>query len=151
MILETFKKISPYILVAIITLVVASMIVPKLDFLKNSEVKKKEAEIKLLEKENEELLKSANSHKSNSEEYQKESEFFKGKNIILLKDLEIRDKYILVMRKTLDSLDIDINLSDSTLAKIDKEEYEILNNSNNSSINEHKQFFTKLFRTQNNN
>lgn len=148
---ETIKKYLPYLLAAVIAFVIYSVVYPNIDFLKNSEIKEKENQIELLEKEKTELLKSATQHKLNSEEYRKESEKYKNKSDSLVSKLEFRDRYILVMRNTLDSLDIDINIRDSALIKIDKEEYEILTNSTNSTINEHKQFFTDFIISQNNN
>ena len=148
--IDLIKKYLPYILVAVVALVVSGIISPNIDFLKNSEIKDKEKQIEQLEKEREEYLQSANEHKSNSEKYQKEFENLQADNQKKDQELKIRDQYILIMKNTLDSLDIKIDISDSTLAKIDKEEYEILNDNSNSSINEHKQFFTDFIIAKSN-
>ena len=136
------KKYLPFLLIIVITIVVTGIISPKLDFLKNSEIKNLEKDKKELTKERDLYLEDANRYKKSSEQYQEEFNRLDSLNQLNEKELEIRNRYIILMRTKLDSLNIKIDVSDSVLAKLDKEEYEILNNTDDGSINEHKQFFT---------
>lgn len=144
--IETLKMILPYVAIFVIAIVISGMLRSNIGFLKNSEIKEKEQRIEELQNEKKALEILAKNHQRNSEQYQKRYFQIKELNVGLEKDLDVRNEYITIMKVKLDSLHISVVLSDSILEKIDNEEYEILNNSSNGSINEHKKFFTKQLR-----
>lgn len=144
------KKYLPYLLIIVITLVVSGIFVKKSDFLKNKEIKTLEQSNKKLEEENVRLQKEAEESLQKYQDREKDFNRIKNQNDTLTREIQIRNKYVILMKGKLDSLNIDIKLSDSILIKIDKEEYEILNNSSSSSINEHDEFFTKFLESKDN-
>lgn len=141
--INTLKKIIPYIIVVIITIILSGIFSPKIDFLSNKEVKNLRKENVKLEKENETLLKSAREYQKSSERWENAANSLKDTIAIKEKELNINRKYNLIIREKIDSLNINLTISDSTLNKIDEKIYEEINDTSSYNVNEHYKFFTE--------
>jgi type II secretory pathway pseudopilin PulG len=139
----TFKKIIPYLIVAIISILISGIVASKLDFLSGKERRELKKENERLEKENQKLIESAKKSVESSEKWKKIAQQRKDTINIKQKELDFSREYNIIIRQKIDSLDIPLYISDSTLAKIDKQIYETLNDSSSSDINEHYEFFTE--------
>ncbi len=136
-----FSTVFMWIFAIVIGIVIGSVFAPNIPFIGNKAIKE-------LEKQNNELRISIETHNQNIIKIEQKSKKLENEHITLVTSLAERDSSIINLKNEVDSVSNIIYNQDSVIIKIYEEQYKDINSVADMDMRERIEFFTKYFNTR---